>query len=127
AGGGGVQPAAHEPSVAHAFGASAKPSSSQQVQPPTPSPRAATGRDGSVRIVAAGAIHTCAAGLDRMLFCWGGNTSGQLGDGTHAVRFAPVPVLSDVVETAAGDATHSPAEAVRWPDQAKSRTTLQCS
>jgi alpha-tubulin suppressor-like RCC1 family protein len=42
--------------------------------------------------VSAGSVHTCGVTSDNRLFCWGDNTGGQLGDGTMANRFAPVPV-----------------------------------
>src|SRR5690606_11322885 len=49
----------------------------------------------------------CAVDRGGLLWCWGGNTSGQLGDGTRTARTIPtlVPSLSDVVEVAgAGNA-----------------------
>lgn len=39
--------------------------------------------------------HSCALLADGGVRCWGGNTSGQLGDGTTTNRNAPVTVLSD--------------------------------
>jgi hypothetical protein len=42
--------------------------------------------------VAAGASHTCAILADETVWCWGGNSSGQLGDGTTTSRDIPRPV-----------------------------------
>lgn len=42
--------------------------------------------------VSAGAHHTCALASDNRAFCWGANSSGQLGDGTSTQRLTPVPV-----------------------------------
>ena len=36
--------------------------------------------------------HTCGYTLDEQLMCWGGNESGQLGDGTYTDRTTPVYV-----------------------------------
>lgn len=38
------------------------------------------------------ARHTCAISTHGVLYCWGGNSSGQLGDGTTTNRLVPVPV-----------------------------------
>ena len=40
----------------------------------------------------AGAGYTCGIATDRLAWCWGVNTSGELGDGTTTGRYAPVPV-----------------------------------
>jgi len=42
--------------------------------------------------VMAGEEHTCAVALNDRAFCWGSNSSGQLGDGTRTTRFKPVAV-----------------------------------
>ena len=56
--------------------------------------------------VSAGVQHTCARKTDGTLWCWGGNTSGELGNGTRArSESSPVHVAelgSDVVDVAAG-------------------------
>lgn len=42
--------------------------------------------------VNAGASYTCGITTDRLAYCWGVNSSGELGDGTTTIRFAPVRV-----------------------------------
>lgn len=42
--------------------------------------------------VASGSYHNCALTLEGSAFCWGLNSSGQLGDGTTASRLAPTVV-----------------------------------
>jgi alpha-tubulin suppressor-like RCC1 family protein len=44
------------------------------------------------RVIAAGFSGTCGIQLDDSLWCWGSNTSGELGIGT-AWSTVPVPVL----------------------------------
>ncbi len=51
-------------------------------------PVAVPALDGAVRVVVAGARHTCAQDATG-LACWGGNASGQLGDGTRIDRALP--------------------------------------
>jgi len=43
-------------------------------------------------LVAPGFSHACAALSDGSIKCWGGNSYGQLGDGTKTDRLAPVTV-----------------------------------
>ncbi|MFO0626666.1 MAG: hypothetical protein U0325_13715 [Polyangiales bacterium] len=52
----------------------------------------------------AGAYHTCARLMDNTVRCWGGNDTGQLGDGSPTSRTSPVAVtgLTNAVEIAAG-------------------------
>ncbi|HET9959595.1 MAG TPA: hypothetical protein VFQ61_34120 [Polyangiaceae bacterium] len=54
--------------------------------------------------IAAGSNHTCALLSDQTVKCWGGNGSGELGDGTDVGALSPVAVsgLSDVTALAAG-------------------------
>jgi alpha-tubulin suppressor-like RCC1 family protein len=42
--------------------------------------------------LSAGMFHTCAALADGSAHCWGGNGSGQLGDGTLTSTDLPTPV-----------------------------------
>jgi alpha-tubulin suppressor-like RCC1 family protein len=57
-----------------------------------------------VRALSAHWQHACAIAADGTLSCWGNNASGQIGDGTLAVRPQPtaVPGLSDVSIVATG-------------------------
>ena len=48
---------------------------------------------GNVMAISAGGAHTCALRTDGAAFCWGQNTSGELGDGTLERRLSPVPVM----------------------------------
>src|SRR5690606_39736769 len=52
--------------------------------------------------VVAGAAHTCAHGSDDKLYCWGYNSSGQLGDGTTTERWTPVAVQAPEGVTLSG-------------------------
>ena len=55
--------------------------------------------------IAAGDGHTCALRDDGTVSCWGGNSAGQLGDGTTTFRATPDSVigLTNVVAIAAGN------------------------
>lgn len=44
--------------------------------------------------VAAGSTHSCGLTPDGQAYCWGRNSSGQLGDGTTTDRPTPVPVAT---------------------------------
>jgi alpha-tubulin suppressor-like RCC1 family protein len=57
------------------------------------------------RNVSAGFDHSMLLGNDGRVWCWGGNASGQLGDGTTTDRPTPQPVpgLSGIRAIAAGD------------------------
>lgn len=71
-------------------------------QPSTPS--TATPAPGSAfQSISTGAFTTCAV-RDRKAYCWGRNSSGQLGDGTTTSRNRPavVPGLADVTAIAVG-------------------------
>jgi hypothetical protein len=45
------------------------------------------------RFVRAGGAHACGVTWDGVLYCWGANQSGQLGDGTNVARAVPVRVV----------------------------------
>lgn len=42
--------------------------------------------------ISAGGNHTCGIAVDSLAYCWGANTSGQIGDSSTTDRAAPVPV-----------------------------------
>jgi alpha-tubulin suppressor-like RCC1 family protein len=48
--------------------------------------------DGTWNSISAGQAHTCGVKSDLSLWCWGDNSSGQLGDGTQTLESAPVAV-----------------------------------
>lgn len=63
------------------------------------------------RLVAVGDAHSCALANDGTVRCWGANTRGELGDGTHRTSRAPVSVqketgapLTGVIALSAGSA-----------------------
>ncbi len=58
---------------------------------PVPSPVAVSGFTGSTGVTA-GNTHTCSTLTTGQIRCWGGNTSGQLGNGSTSGSSAPVAV-----------------------------------
>jgi alpha-tubulin suppressor-like RCC1 family protein len=64
-----------------------------------------------VTAISAGQIHTCALLTDGGIKCWGGNGSGELGDGTTAGRNVPV----DVQDTTAATGVSYTVSAVQDP------------
>jgi alpha-tubulin suppressor-like RCC1 family protein len=51
---------------------------------------------GPFEAIATGAGFTCALAIDKRVNCWGGNTAGQLGDGTLAGHGFPREVAGDI-------------------------------
>jgi alpha-tubulin suppressor-like RCC1 family protein len=51
---------------------------------------------------AQGDVHTCAVRTDSAAYCWGGNDSGQLGDGTTGPRVVPTAVSGGYSFTSIG-------------------------
>jgi alpha-tubulin suppressor-like RCC1 family protein len=51
-----------------------------------------TGLDQGLKAIDAGETHTCAITLNDRLLCWGSNDSGELGEGSEALRGFPVEV-----------------------------------
>ncbi|MCN9243593.1 Ig-like domain repeat protein [Streptomyces sp. RY43-2] len=79
-----------------------------------------------VTAISAGNVHSLALASDGRVLAWGGNTFGQLGDGTNITRLTPVETLipADVHATAiSAGGLHSLASAVRGT----STTTLTVS
>lgn len=51
---------------------------------------------GRVGYISAGDYSTCVTNDLQDGFCWGANSHGQLGDGTHETRLVPVPVSGNL-------------------------------
>lgn len=66
-------------------------------------PSQVTGIPAAVTDVAVGYDHTCALTVAGEVYCWGSNSSGQIGDGTNQQRLRPTRVggLVNVVELSA--------------------------
>lgn len=66
--------------------------------------RAAWPRATARRAIVAGGLHSCAISGEGRVTCWGGNESGQLGDGGTSRRASPTPTGGDLrfVSIAAG-------------------------
>jgi len=60
----------------------------------------------TIKAIARGADHTCAILTDGTVRCWGGNSSGQLGNGTTASSAVATAVtgIGNAIDIAAGDA-----------------------
>lgn len=66
---------------------------------------AAVQGDVTFAALANGAAHTCGIDTEAVVWCWGRNSAGQLGDGTTEDRLVPTPVAADLrlVSITAGD------------------------
>ncbi|HEX4332105.1 MAG TPA: FG-GAP-like repeat-containing protein [Usitatibacter sp.] len=76
-------------------------SSTSSLGAPSPVPALTSG----VIALTAQNTHTCALMADSSVQCWGSNSSGELGDGTHMQRSTPAPVSGlghDVESVSAG-------------------------
>jgi len=73
-------------------------------------PAAVAGLPAPATGVAAGGVHSCATLADASVWCWGGNDSGQLGDGTTLDRPFPAQVAGATGVVTAG-ALHTCASA----------------
>ena len=62
----------------------------------------------SVKYIALGYYHSAAITKDSNLYMWGGNGSGQLGDGTTTDRYTPVKIMDNVASVSLGG-SHSAA------------------
>lgn len=63
---------------------------------------------GPIGTVALGLAHSCVTTTSNQLQCWGGNGSGQVGDGTTVARTAPVAVTGlATASSASGAYSHS--------------------
>jgi alpha-tubulin suppressor-like RCC1 family protein len=58
----------------------------------------------SFRQISAGSVHTCGVSTGGLAYCWGDNSAGQLGDGTHtrSLRLVPVTGGNQFVQISAG-------------------------
>ena len=70
-----------------------------------------SGLTSGVSAVFSGGDHACALLATGILKCWGGNTSGQLGDGTLVNTNAPITSLFADSTTYTPDTTHKHAVA----------------
>lgn len=58
--------------------------------------------------IGTGSQHTCALAASRMLYCWGGNSRGQLGDESTTPRATPIPVAGNITfQTVTSGGSHT--------------------
>lgn len=56
-------------------------------------PEQVVGLDSGVKAISAGDFHTCAVTAEGSAKCWGGNSTGAVGDGAGGPRTMPLPVI----------------------------------
>jgi alpha-tubulin suppressor-like RCC1 family protein len=84
-----------------------------EIAGPTGSPEAqglasAAGRLSFLHVSVGSGSHTCGVTTANRLYCWGDNSFGQLGNGTHERRSTPAPVLTGLLfRTVAAGAEHT--------------------
>lgn len=59
-----------------------------------PTPTLVSGLGGNVVSVVAGDVHTCALKADGVVWCWGSNAQGQLGNGNTQMSATPIIVMT---------------------------------
>lgn len=76
---------------------------------PRSTPVSVVGLGSGVQHLSVGGSHACAVTGGGAVVCWGGNSNGQLGDGTGDTRTSPTPVigLSSGVSTVTAGADYS--------------------
>lgn len=86
-----------------------------------PTPVTVPGFEKKTASISPASSHTCATTIDGAAYCWGNNSSGQLGDGTVAPHLTPGPVTgltSGLVDTDGGNnlscALHSDGSVSCW-------------
>ncbi|MCS6910602.1 MAG: hypothetical protein NZM11_08555 [Anaerolineales bacterium] len=93
------------PAGAPAAAAAPAPAAAESDEPPaTALQHIVTTQTISFVQIAAGGSHTCGLTNTGLVYCWGWNAYGQLGDGTRTDRWTPVAVsgLSGAVAITAG-------------------------
>ena len=73
------------------LGAACRNSAEAPTDPPVP----LDDTPGGWKVIAAGDGQTCGIAKSNLLYCWGKNDRGQLGDGTAAPHSTPAQILSD--------------------------------
>ena len=79
-------------------------------------------------VISSGALHTCAVASDQTAWCWGGNSSGQVGNRTTVDDSFPTPIFSgQTFNTISAGGSHSCAVSVAgaascWGDNSRGQT-----